>query len=165
MKSDPADLKNTFARFVTGITIVSCQPEGQDVEPIGLTVNSFTSVSLNPPLVLWCIDKSSSVFDAFATSDNYAVTVLKSDQAALSGRFATPGQHAFEGLETETMVTGAPVLTDRLAALDCRVEARHEAGDHMILIGRVVEIDYSDQAPLMYVGRSYMEGPVITEES
>ena len=165
MISDPADLKNAFARFVTGVTIVSCKPEGEGVKPLGLTVNSFTSVSLDPPLVLWCIDKTSSVFDTFAHANNYAVTILKSDQAGMSGRFATPGQHGFEGVEVETMVTGAPLLKERIAGIDCEVEAGHEAGDHMILVGRVVDLDYKDHSPLMYVGRNYLEGPVISEEN
>lgn len=154
------DLKNTFTRYTTGVTIVSCIPSGSD-KPIGITVNSFTSVSLDPPLVLWCIDRHSGVFEAFAGAQDYAVSVLRDDQAAISTRFATPGNHDFLEGETETMVTGAPVLKQRLAAIDCRVEARHDAGDHVILVGRIVDCDYRTGKPLMYVARSYLTGPEI----
>ncbi len=164
MEFDPNALKNTFARFITGVTVVSCQPAGEGVKPVAMTVNSFTSVSLNPPLVLWCIDRKSSIFDAFHSSDNYAVTILRGDQPRLSERFASPDSHDFDGLETDIMLTGAPLLRDRLAGLDCKIEARHDAGDHLILLGRVVDFDYRDDRPLMYIGRNYSEGPVITEE-
>ena len=165
MISEFANLKNAFARFVTGVTVVSCQPAGAGVKPVGMTVNSFTSVSLEPPLVLWCIDKHSRIFPQFDSADNYAVSILRSDQVAISERFATPGRHEFGDLPVDILKTGAPVLRERMAALDCEIEARHDAGDHVILLGRVVAYHYSDQKPLMYIGRTYMEGPVITEEN
>lgn len=165
MNFAPNDLKNAFARFITGVTVVSCQPPGEGVNPIGMTVNSFTSVSLEPPLVLWCIDKNSSTFDFFDAVDHYAVSILRGDQQHLSERFSTPGQHEFDGLETDVFVTGAPVLRERLAGLDCKIEARHDAGDHLILLGSVVAFDYEHESPLMYVGREYLQGPVISEEN
>ena len=160
MTLDVTDLKNAFSRYATGVTIVSCIPPGGS-KPIGITVNSFTSVSLEPPLVLWCIDRHSGVFEAFASAPDYAVTILRSDQAHISGRFATPGNHDFVTGETETFSTGAPVLKERLAAFDCRVEARHDAGDHVILVGRIVACDYCPGEPLMYVARHYLSGPSI----
>ena len=149
--------KDAFARYPTGVTVVSCAPPG--AEPLAITVNSFTSVSLNPTLVLWCLDKGSSVFGAYEASGNYAVSILAHDQAEASNRFATPGQHEFQGGEAEVFETGAPLLRGRLAGFDCRVDARHDAGDHVILVGRVVHFDSRAGRPLIYAGRQYLEGP------
>ena len=151
--------KNAFGRYPTGVTIVSCAPPG--AAPLAITVNSFTSVSLQPTLVLWCLDRASSVFAAYQAADNYAVSILAADQAEASNRFATPGQHAFREGEAEVFETGAPLLKGRLAGFDCRVRDRHEAGDHVILVGEVVRFDSRDGAPLIYAGRQYLEGPVI----
>ncbi len=161
---DKTQLKNAFARFVTGITVVSCKPREASLRPIGITANSFTSVSLEPPLVLWCLDKRSSVLPHFSASDHYAVSILSADQQSLSERFASPDTHHFEGVQTELKTSGAPLLRDRLSGLDCEIVPRHEAGDHIILVGKVMYFDYLAGKPLMYVGREYVQGPVITEE-
>lgn len=149
--------KDAFARYPTGVTVVSCAPPGRG--PLAITVNSFTSVSLAPTLVLWCIDKGTSVFGAYEAADNYAVSILAAGQAEASNRFATPGRHDFEAGEGEVFETGAPLLRGRLAGFDCRVEARHDAGDHVILVGRVVHFDARAGKPLIYAGRQYLEGP------
>lgn len=161
MKTDFTNLKNTFARYVTGVTVVSCQPPGNDWPAVGMTVNSFSSVSLEPPLVLWCLDRQSTIFESFAKADNFAVSILQANQADVSARFATPGQHHFKPEESERWISGAPLLTERLGGLDCKVEDRHDAGDHVILVGRVIKFDYRDGSPLMYVGRKYEQGSVI----
>ncbi|WOI52378.1 flavin reductase family protein [Parvularcula sp. LCG005] len=148
--------KNAFSRYTTGVTVVSCLPDGH--EPLGITVNSFTSVSLEPTLVLWCLDRRSSVFGHFMSADNYAVSILNAAQQPLSIRFATPGRHNFLPDETESFATGAPLLKDRLAGFDCRIWDRKDAGDHVILIGEVVHHDYSDDEPLIYSGRQYLQG-------
>lgn len=153
--------KNAFARYATGVTVVSCRPP--KAEPLGITVNSFTSVSLEPTLVLWCIDRNTSVFDAFIAADNYAVSVLTAAQQDMSNRFAKPGNHAFDAGEGEVFTTGAPLLADRLAGFDCRVVGQHDAGDHVILLGQVVHFDSRDGEPLIYAGRSYMTGPLISD--
>lgn len=149
--------KDAFARYPTGVTVVSCAPQG--TPPLAITVNSFTSVSLTPTLVLWCIDKGSSVFDAYERSDNYGVSILAHDQADASNRFATPDRHTFLDGEAEVYETGAPLLKGRLAGFDCTVEARHEAGDHVILVGRVQHFDSRAGKPLIYAGRQYLDGP------
>ncbi|MEM1409611.1 MAG: flavin reductase family protein [Pseudomonadota bacterium] len=160
--SDPfRPLKNAFARYTTGVTIVSCL--GADGAPIGITVNSFTSVSLEPPLVSWCIDDGSSVASHFLHADHYAVSILASNQQHLSDRFATPGQHAFLEGEGQTYKTGAPLLVGRLAGFDCRVAERLKVGDHTILIGEVAHFDSADGQPLVYVGRRYVDGPEISD--
>ena len=156
--ADPhAAQKAAFSRYPTGVTVVSCAPPGR--APLAITVNSFTSVSLTPTLVLWCIDKGSSVFGAYEASANYAVSILAHDQADASNRFATPGRHAFEDGEADVFETGAPLLKGRLAGFDCTVEARHDAGDHVILVGRVRHFDSRAGKPLIYAGRQYLEGP------
>lgn len=160
--SDPfRPLKNAFARYTTGITVVSCVPEGG--EPIGITVNSFNSVSLEPALVSWCLDDHTSVAEAFLKSDHYAVSILAADQEALSNRFATPGQHGFAEGEGETFSTGAPLLKGRIAGFDCRLAERLKVGDHTILIGEIVHFDSREAKPLVYAGRSYIEGPMIND--
>ncbi|MBB4657573.1 flavin reductase family protein [Parvularcula dongshanensis] len=153
--------KNAFARYPTGVTVVSCAPPGR--APLAITVNSFTSVSLEPTLVLWCLDKKSSVFAAYDAADNYAVSILAADQAEASNRFATPGRHDLLEGEGETYATGAPLLRGRIAGFDCEVADRHDAGDHVVLIGRVVHFDSRDGHPLIYAGRQYLEGPIVTE--
>ena len=164
MSIDLDSLKNTFARYVTGVTVVSCLPDGEGARPVGITVNSFSSVSLDPPLVLWCIDRKSGVYELYREAGNFAVSILSADQQNYSERFSTPGRHDFKPDETEVWETGAPLLKGRLGGLDCRVEHRHDAGDHMVLVGRVLRHDYRDGSPLMYVGRNYEQGTVIKEE-
>lgn len=160
--SDPfRPLKNAFARFATGITVVSCLPE--EGGPIGITVNSFSSVSLEPPMVSWCIDRGSSVAAQFLAADHYAVSILSAEQQHLSNRFATPGKHAMTPEEIETFATGAGLLKGRLAGFDCRIAQRVEVGDHVILIGEIVHFDSAEGRPLMYVGRQYAEGPEIRD--
>lgn len=160
--SDPhKSLKNAFARFATGVTVVSCQPRSGP--PVALTVNSFTSLSLAPALVLWCLDDRTSIKPAFDDAANYGVSILAADQQALSDRFATPGQHGFAEGEYETYATGAPLLKGRLAGFDCEIVARQKAGDHMILIGEVKHHDSRDGAPLIYAGRSYHKGSLIND--
>ncbi|MGV6819136.1 MAG: flavin reductase family protein [Parvularcula sp.] len=155
------DIKNAFARFATGVTVVSCQPpEGPAV---AMTVNSFSSVSLDPPLVLWCVDRQSSTYDHFLASDSYAVSILAADQEALSHRFSTPGNHELLPNEGERKKTGSPLLVGRLAGFDCRIDSRHQAGDHWILVGRVEYFDSRDGAPLIYSGRTYLTGPAISD--
>ena len=153
-------LKRAFSRYGTGVTIVSCRPE-PDAAPLAITVNSFTSVSLDPPMVLWCIDKKSGVFDAYMQADNYAITVLRADQQDISARFARQDNHDFHRGEYEVWETGAPVLKRRLAAFDCRVVDRIHAGDHVILIGHVVRFDFKAGQPLLYVGSRYLDGPAV----
>ena len=154
-------LKNAFARYPTGVTIVSCL--GLAGEPLGITVNSFTSVSLVPALVSWCLDDTSSVAKHFAAADHYAVSILAADQQDFSNRFATPGQHAFHDGEGETFNTGAPLLKGRVAGFDCRLANRFKVGDHTILVGEVVHFDSTPGQPLIYAGRQYLDGPMIDE--
>lgn len=154
-------LKNAFSRFATGVTVVSCV--GRDGEAIGITVNSFTSVSLEPPLVSWCLDDATSVTADFLAADHYAVSVLMADQQDLCGRFATPGQHGFNPGEGEVFRTGAPLLKGRIAGFDCRLANRFKVGDHTVLVGEIVHFDSFEGEPLVYAGRQFVPGPTVAD--
>lgn len=161
--SDPyRPLKNAFARYPTGVTVVSCI--GRDGAPLGITVNSFNSVSLEPSLVSWCLDDHSSVAEHFLTADHYAVSILSAGQQDLCRRFATPGQHGFLDGEGEAFATGAPLLKGRIAGFDCRLAERFKVGDHTILFGEIVHFDSFDGKPLVYAGRQFIDGPDIRDE-
>ena len=147
-------LKQVLSRWATGVTIVTARA-GDRIH--GMTVSAFSEVSLDPPLVLVCADKASNTHSLIAEGGVFAVNILASDQAELSNRFASKeDEHRrFEGLDTESGRTGAPLLAGTLAALDCRVVAAHDAGDHVIYVGRVEELRCSDRDPLLYYSRSY----------
>ncbi len=149
-------LKDAFGRFATGIAVAACRSESGKIT--ALTINSFTSVSLEPPLVLWCIENRASSYSVFMESDSYAVSILRADQEADSQRFAHFIPDGPREDEFENWVTGAPVLKKRLAGFDCRVVARHDAGDHVILVGEVVKFDSADGAPLLYYASNYIRG-------
>ena len=160
MVNDPyRSLKDAFGRFATGITVVACpNPSGGYA---ALTVNSFASVSLDPALVLWCIEKRASTFDIFMQSPSYAVSVLRADQRDVSERFARSGSAPMEDSEVEIWETGSPVLRERLAGFDCEVVDRHTSGDHVILIARTVKFDSKPGAPLLYFASNYRAGPTV----
>ncbi|PQA86041.1 flavin reductase family protein [Hyphococcus luteus] len=149
-------LKNAFGRFATGIAVAACR-DGEGAIA-ALTVNSFTSVSLEPPLVLWCLENRASSYSAFMAADSYAVSILHAGQKAASQRFAHFLPDGPKEDEFENWVTGAPVLKDRLAGFDCKVAARHEAGDHVILVGEVAKFDSAEGAPLIYYASNYIPG-------
>ncbi len=149
-------LKDAFGRFATGIAIAACRNGAG--ENVALTINSFTSVSLEPPLVLWCIEKRASAFPDFMAADSYGVSILRADQQVVSERFSRYQPKVLAADEIETWQTGAPILKERLAGFDCKVMARHKAGDHVILIGEVVRFDSVPGAPLTYFSSSYYQG-------
>ena len=165
-------LKDAFGRFATGVAVATCaasERNGADAGAgsgaldstagfVALTVNSFSSVSLDPPLVLWCIDAAASSFDAFMAADGYGISVLREDQQDVSQRFASRGAAPLTRAEVDIWTTGAPILRDRLAGFDCETVARHRAGDHVVLVGRVVRFDSGEGAPLVYFASAYRSG-------
>ncbi|MEZ5920153.1 MAG: flavin reductase family protein [Parvularculaceae bacterium] len=156
--SDPCrHLKNAFSRFATGVAIAACR-RGDHSFAV-MTVNSFTSVSLKPPLVLWCLKKGASSFKNFLEADSYAISTLNCDQQKISQRFASNCGRSLQSEEVEIWETGAPLLKERLAGFDCRMVSRHEAGDHVVLIGEVVQFDAKPGAPLLYFASEYAKGP------
>ncbi|RWM07158.1 MAG: flavin reductase family protein [Mesorhizobium sp.] len=145
---DPRLLRNAFGRFATGVTVVTT---GTADGPVAITANSFSSVSLDPPLVLWSIGRHSRRFDAFANAAYYAIHVLADDQIELCWRFSKSGTD-FAGLELTWNGHGVPLLPRALARFECSVADRFPAGDHMILLGRVLELETQEGLPLLFAG-------------
>lgn len=161
MSLEGRQFRNALGAFATGVTIVTTRDtEGSDV---GMTANSFSSVSLNPPMVLWSLAKTSSSIDAFRTASAFAVHVLAADQEPLSARFATKGIDRFEGQEIERGESGIPMLRDCSARFECRTAFEHEGGDHVILGGEVVRFTHTDRPPLVFHGGRY--GRLIRREA
>ena len=152
MAIDTRELRDAFGRFATGVTIVTVTHAG---DPSGLTANSFSSVSLDPPLVLWSLAKNADCFAHFEAEDHFAVNVLNRDQEAISTRFATKDVDKWEGTPYTTGRTGTPLLKGSIATFECKVYARHEGGDHVIYVGEVLHVDTGgDDPPLgFYRGR------------
>ena len=150
---DQRALRHALGRFATGVAVIgTCTDDGK-LE--GLTVNSFASVSLDPPLVLWCLQRATPSFVSFEAAGAFAVSVLGADQRALSQRFATAATHKFTGVPHVAGHGGAPRLADALAWFECRTERTVEGGDHVIFIGRVVRAGYRDGEPLVFSAGRY----------
>lgn len=149
---DTRDFRRALGQFATGVCIVTTRD--RDGHPAGLTVNSFASVSLTPPLVLWSLAKDSTIFEAFDTAEWFAVNVLEAGQVPLSNRFASPGER-FEGLEWESGHHDLPLLKGCLANFECKTTARHSGGDHVIFVGEVLRYDARPGEPLLYSGGKY----------
>ncbi|KUJ85791.1 flavin oxidoreductase [Ruegeria marisrubri] len=137
--------------FGTGVTVVTT---GTKDGPAAITVNSFSSVSLDPPLVLWCLGKDSNRFDAFSTAQRYAIHVMSEDQQEETLQFARNGWD-FSHAEWRPDEHGTPLLSGCLARFDCRLSAQHEAGDHLILIGEVERVMYRTGKGLMFKRGQY----------
>ena len=145
---DTGTLRRILGCFVTGVTVVTTR--GTDGAPLGFTANSFTSVSLDPPLALVCVGHEVEGFDAYRRCSGFAINVLGESQRALSDRFATQHPDRFGGVRWRRGAHGAPILEGCIAALECAPWRRIEAGDHMILIGRVLRCEGSCERPLAY---------------
>ncbi|MFQ6155273.1 flavin reductase family protein [Micrococcus luteus] len=128
----PTDLRRTMGHWATGIAVITTESGGTLA---GLVSNSFTSVSLDPPLVSWAVDRRSSSFDVWNATDNFAVHLLSESDRGLVQRFAAKGTEKFAGLAWEPGVLGSPIVADDVPRLECRLWQRVEAGDHVILIG------------------------------
>lgn len=150
----PAALfRRVCGAFATGVGVATVI--GRDGKPHGLTVNSFTSVSLHPPLILICIGHRAATHGPFSTAASFAVNFLDETQQPLSERFASSHPARFEGLRWSCGATGAPVLEDALAVLECETWRRMDAGDHTVFFGLVKEARVRDGRPLLYFGGSY----------
>ena len=149
---NPMDYRRALGSFMTGVTVVTTTD--QDGRPRGMTMNSFTSVSLDPPLVLVCVDYRAASYDAFVESEGVAIHILGSEQQELARTFASKSHEKFSGLETVAGLGGAPLITDVHAWLDCTTDQVIVAGDHAIIVGRVRDFDSSDRRPLgFYQGK------------
>lgn len=154
MSFDHRAFRDTLGCFATGVCIASAT--GADGRPVGLTVNSFTSVSLDPPLVLFCLDNRSDSLSAFLEAPGFALSILSAEQQALSNTFArAPHATRWDGVAAVTGQGGAPLIQGALAVLDCTRHAIHEGGDHTILVGRVLGFASQPGAPLLYYRGRY----------
>jgi flavin reductase (DIM6/NTAB) family NADH-FMN oxidoreductase RutF len=154
MAVDRLEFRKAMGCYATGVTVITGMSAAG--KPVGMTVNSFNSVSLDPPLVLFSLDRKATHFADFMAASCFAVNVLAETQQALSRTFSTQGIDRWEGVKFERWETGSPILPDTLAAFDCVTEARHDGGDHIILIGRVLKLGYAgDGTPLLYYRGKY----------
>lgn len=150
---DPETLRRVCGAFATGVAIVSTRrPDGS---PCGLTVNSFASVSLEPPLVLWSLWRGSPSVECFDRADAYAISILAEHQDDLARRFATPGDDKFDGAQYRHGELGAPIIDGCVAHFECRPHDRVEAGDHIVYVWRVERAERSDAAPLAFHGGAF----------
>ena len=148
------DFRRSLGRFATGVTVVTCcAPDGS---PRGITANSFSSVSLDPPLVLWNIAKVSNSLDAYLGAEHFAIHVLRANQRDYAEHFARADHSLFEGIEYEISADGVPILGDALARFDCATREIHDAGDHHIIIGEVLGHECAEGPPLMFHNGKYL---------
>ncbi|EJN37539.1 conserved protein of DIM6/NTAB family [Pseudomonas sp. GM84] len=150
---DPQAFRAALGTFTTGVTIITSQAE--DGSPVGITANSFNSVSLNPPLVLWSLSKQARSLPAFSSGKHWNVHVLSIEQEKLSGRFATQGEDKFAEIALDNGISDAPLLQDCTARFQCRTAFQYEGGDHVIFVGEVLAFDHSDRAPLAFQSGQY----------
>ena len=131
---DPRAFRRCAGQFATGVTIVTTLVDGR---PVGVTANSFSSLSMDPPLVLWSIGRSARSFEAFQATSSFAINILSAAQIDLSQRFSSALEDKFTDLDWQAGIVGAPVLPGVVAVLECDAETRFDGGDHVILVGRV----------------------------
>ncbi|SPF79911.1 flavin reductase family protein [Pseudoprimorskyibacter insulae] len=145
-EADPRSFRDALGKFATGVTVITCMtPTG----PIGITANSFASLSLTPPLVLWSPAKRSSRYPFYVAADYFAIHVLGAGQAALSSGFARSGD-AFGAIDWRESAHRTPLIEGCLSRFECRNIAQHDGGDHTVVIGQVIEVETRDGAPLIF---------------
>lgn len=150
---DPRDLRRAFGQYATGVTVVTAR--GADGHRIGLTANSFTSVSIDPPLVLWCPSKATPSLTALTEASHFAVNILASDQHDLSRQFATPSDDKFAGVSVTEGLHGVPLIDGAVASFECRTVQFVEAGDHVICLGEVERYEVAGGEPLVFHAGGY----------
>lgn len=151
---DAMEFRKALGAFVTGVTVVSTLQE--DGTPRGFTANSFTSVSLDPALVLVCIGKTAASYPVFSDTKHFSISILAEDQKTVSGIFASKAPDKFEQVEWQRGVTGSPIINGSAAWFDCERYQVVEAGDHIILIGKVVDFANTAASPLGYGRGAYL---------
>ena len=149
-----AEFRAALGMFATGVTIVTAR--GPDGEPVGLTANSFNSVSMSPPLVLWSLARSAGSMPAFERGSHYAINILAAEQHALAERFASKAIDRFKGLAFREGAGGAPIIEGAAAVFECFNRSRYEEGDHVIFVGEVEHCERREGAqPLIFHGGRY----------
>ena len=155
MTVSPDEFRSVLGRFPSGVIVVTTKaPDGSDS---GMTVSAFCSVSLEPPLVLICIEKSASAYPALTSSAGFVVNILSAGQEQIARRFAIVDIDRFEGVGYSRTQTGVAVLDDVLGVIECNVQARHDAGDHTIIVGEVEAARAGTGSPLLYYRGGYAQ--------
>jgi 3-hydroxy-9,10-secoandrosta-1,3,5(10)-triene-9,17-dione monooxygenase reductase component len=147
------DFRNALGGFATGITVITTL--GKNGQKVGMTANSFNSVSLTPPLILWSIGKNTNCFEDFMAADAFAVHVLAEDQQDLSNLFATTGIDRFADLECKEGLSGVPILPHYSVCFQCKMAKQYDGGDHIIMTGEVVQFDDNGLQPLVFYRGNY----------
>lgn len=145
---DSTEYRRALGCFATGVAVVTALDATG--EKIGITVNSFNSVSLNPPLVLWSIGEESLSYSAFIEAEHFAVNVLATHQREVCSRFASSGEGKFLNFECDEGIEGIPLLPEFSAVFECRTEHRYDGGDHKIIVGRVLSFEDRKTDPLIF---------------
>lgn len=145
---DGGALRQVLGNFATGVTVITTLGDGN--APVGMTANSFSSVSLDPPLILWSIGLKAPSLGAFRGHTAFAINIMCADSEDLAMNFARPSDDKFAGINWHAGLDGVPVLDDALAVIQCRVENRIAGGDHEIYLGRVHEFHSTEKAPLLF---------------
>jgi 4-nitrophenol 2-monooxygenase / 4-nitrocatechol 4-monooxygenase, reductase component len=154
MPIDDAQFKLAMSHFASGVTIVTTEHEGK---PYGMTVASFASLSLHPPLVLVCIEKSVKSHEAIRAAGKFGVSILSAEQTDVSGRFASRSDDKFAGVETTRGALGVPLIANALTTLECELRETLPGGDHTIFVGEVVDAQTREGIPLLYFRSGYRE--------
>ena len=154
MPVDDAQFKLAMSHFASGVTVVTTEQEGT---PYGMTVAAFSSLSLHPPLVLICIEKSVRTHDAIVAAGKFGVSILSGTQADVSNRFASRSEDKFGGTATHPGTTGVPLIDGAITTLECTLRDQLPGGDHSVFIGEVVAIETAEGVPLVYYRSGYRE--------
>jgi len=150
------EFRDTLGTFATGVTVLTTL--AADGQPIGVTISSFNSVSLDPPLILWSLSLSSPNIEAFQNASHYSVNILAADQQALSNRFASPRNDRFADIPTQPGLSGIPLIEGCCAWFECSNEAHYPGGDHLIFVGRVERFAQgAAKSPLVFHNARYRQ--------
>jgi flavin reductase (DIM6/NTAB) family NADH-FMN oxidoreductase RutF len=153
MDFDPREFRSALGAFATGVTVVTCM--SQDGTPVGLTANSFNSVSLDPPLILFSLDRKSYSFAHFRAASHFAVNILADTQQEISRHFARPSEDKWRDVSFDVSGVGCPAFKDALAVFECSTHTIHDGGDHIIIVGKVVGFSHKAGDPLLYYRGKY----------
>jgi flavin reductase (DIM6/NTAB) family NADH-FMN oxidoreductase RutF len=155
MAVNKEEFRAVMGRFASGVTVATAKCK--DNRPCGITISAFSSVSLEPPLILVCIDKRASVHDYFKEGNHFAVNILGEEQEVISRRFASKDEDRFSGIGYKDGITGVPLLDGAIAYLECRVVNEYPGGDHTIVVGEVIHSQVTDGRPLAYFRGGYAQ--------
>jgi len=157
MTLDSREFRNALGRFATGICIIGAH--AKDGKPWGMTVNSFASVSLDPPLILWSLQKDSECYSVYHDAQKFSVNILASQQQELANKYAQRDNHVIDEGTYRQGRTGCVVLNHVMTTFECKQHAVHDGGDHIIIVGRVMEMANhpADRVPLLFFGGKYRE--------